>query len=812
MSAVLRIAAHVLRTRWRGWALLALLVAVGGGAVLAAAAGARRTDSAYPRFLSASKASDVLVSPNGTGVGGYYRALARLPGAAAVAPVVGLNIQPAGLAGGAVAVVAVDGRFLHQVDIPRVVAGRLPRPARAGEIAIDQNGAALLHLRVGSTLAMEALPNAPPGAPGGGAAGILKLTERVVGIVVTRSSVDPVTDLDKVPHIIATPALLHRLGANYLAFDGAYVRLRPGTTAGEFGRRAQALARRFPGTGGGIFVADESAQAATVEQLIRPEAISLGLFALVLAITTLLIVGQAAVRQLAAAAAEASTLAALGMTRAQLTAAGLTGMAAAAAAGAVAAAGVAVAASPLMPIGAARLAEPDPGISIDWTVLAGGVAAIVVLLVAGTAWPAWRFASARAAAPGGEGTRAGARPRPGAWLARVGAPATASLGARFALDPGGGRSAVPVRGALAGTTLSVLAVTAAFTFGASLLQLVHAPSRYGQAWDAAIDLQFSALSPAQARQVVTRDPDISGWSFGDHGIIEIDGTVVPAIGVTTGRGPLLSPTLLLGRPPRTGREIVLGASTLRQFGLHVGDTVTVMVPGQRLRDRIVGEAVFPNFGQGSFTPTDLGVGAETTAAVMRPQAGTGDGPGYEFMLLRLRPGRGGAAGAARLRRSLAGFCRTVQQSTCLVTDQRPNGVANYARIDSIPEVLALLLAVLGVAVLGQVMVVSGWRRRRDLATLRALGLVRRQVQEIVAWQATTLTALALLIGLPLGVAVGRWAWTLFTDGLGVPPGTLVPVPFVLLMVPAAILAANAVAYWPGRAATRLAPAAVLRTE
>jgi FtsX-like permease family len=237
-----------------------------------------------------------------------------------------------------------------------------------------------------------------------------------------------------------------------------------------------------------------------------------------------------------------------------------------------------------------------------------------------------------------------------------------------------------------------------------------------------------------------------------------------------------------------------------------------MVPGQRLRDRIVGEAVFPNFGQGSFTPTDLGVGAETTAAVMRPQVGPGGGAGYEFMLLRLRPGRGGAAGAARLRRSLAGFCRTVQQSTCLVTDQRPNGVANYARIDSIPEVLALLLAVLGVAVLGQVMVVSGWRRRRDFATLRALGLVRRQVQEIVAWQATTLTALALLAGLPLGVAVGRWAWTLFTDGLGVPPGTLVPVPFVLLMVPAAILAANAVAYWPGRAATRLAPAAVLRTE
>jgi ABC-type lipoprotein release transport system permease subunit len=127
-------------------------------------------------------------------------------------------------------------------------------------------------------------------------------------------------------------------------------------------------------------------------------------------------------------------------------------------------------------------------------------------------------------------------------------------------------------------------------------------------------------------------------------------------------------------------------------------------------------------------------------------------------------------------------------------------------------VLALLLAVLGAAVLGQAVVVSGWRRRRDFATLKALGLLPRQVQAIVAWQATTMTVLALLAGLPLGVAVGRWAWALFSSGLGVPPGALVPVPFVLLIVPAAILAANAVAFWPARTAARLRPAQVLRAE
>ena len=56
--------------------MLVLLVAFTGGAVLTAAAGALRTESAYPRFLKASKASDVLVAPSGYGLSGYLDALA----------------------------------------------------------------------------------------------------------------------------------------------------------------------------------------------------------------------------------------------------------------------------------------------------------------------------------------------------------------------------------------------------------------------------------------------------------------------------------------------------------------------------------------------------------------------------------------------------------------------------------------------------------------------------------------------------------------------------------------------------------------
>ena len=120
------------------------------------------------------------------------------------------------------------------------------------------------------------------------------------------------------------------------------------------------------------------------------------------------------------------------------------------------------------------------------------------------------------------------------------------------------------------------------------------------------------------------------------------------------------------------------------------------------------------------------------------------------MLLRFAPGPHRAADIAAFSRAMAPFCATIQQPTCVVTDQRPNGVTNYARIDATPEVLAGILAVLGLAVLGQFIVASARRRRRDFAILKTLGLLRRQLTAVTAWQVTTLTLLALLVGLPAG--------------------------------------------------------------
>ena len=813
MRAVLGLAARELRGRWLSWAVLVLLVALAGGVVLTAVAGARRTDSAYPRFLAAYKASDALVGPADYGTGGYDDALARLPSVAAIAPLVGLQalpVEPGGrLDAAAVVAAPLDSRYGRTLEIPKMLSGRMPGPDRPGEIAVDQIAAQDLDLRVGSTLEMGAVSS-------GNLRHIRRLHERVVGIMVTRGSVVPVTVLDRAPVILASNGLYRELGVGYEAFDGAYVKLRPGATLGQLTSQATALAQKHPyrrATGGQIFVADEATQAATVERSIRPQAVALALFALVLAVTALLVVGQVASRLLLTAARDNPTLAALGLTRRQLAAAGLAEVGAAAAAGAVLACGVAVAASPLMPIGPARLAEPDPGVSIDVPVLAVGFIGIVVLLVAHAAWPAWRLASARrAAGRSGTGT-AGRRSGAAEWLARAGAPVTAVTGIRLAFDPGQGRTAVPVRSALLGLALSLVAVTAAATFGANLLYLVHTPHLYGQDWDAEVDLGFSVITPREFETITAHVPGIAGWTYGLHGTVQIGSAVVPAIGLAPGRGPVTPPTLLAGRAPRSQRQIVLGTSVLRLVGKGLRQMVPVAASGRRkVPAVIVGQAVFPYFGQGSFTPTDLGEGALVTASMLRPQASAANGAGYNFVLVRFDHGPRQAADMAGFERAMQPFCATVEQGTCLITDQRPNSIVNYARIDGTPEVLAGIIALLGLAVLAQFAVASARRRRRDFAILRTLGLLRGQLIAITAWQAAAMTGLALLVGLPLGVAGGHWAWGLFAGEAGLATGAITPLPLLLLTAPVAITAAIAVTLPSSRRGARLNPAAVLRSE
>src|SRR5438309_3530695 len=81
LGAVWARAKASLRAHWRSWAVLTVLAGLAGGVATTAAAGARRTETAYPRFVKATHGFDVFYTNTGTGAnpGFDLGQAARLP-------------------------------------------------------------------------------------------------------------------------------------------------------------------------------------------------------------------------------------------------------------------------------------------------------------------------------------------------------------------------------------------------------------------------------------------------------------------------------------------------------------------------------------------------------------------------------------------------------------------------------------------------------------------------------------------------------------------------------------------------------------
>src|SRR5205814_9517372 len=155
---------------------------------------------------------------------------------------------------------------------------------------------------------------------------------------------------------------------------------------------------------------------------------------------------------------------------------------------------------------------------------------------------------------------------------------------------------------------------------------------------------------------------------------------------------------------------------------------------------------------------------------------------YNFFLLRYRPGTDLHLAAAQVNR--AAIRNHCPPGLCLVqTDQRPSDIENFTEVRDTPLILGAVLALLAVGTLAHVLLTGVRRRRRDLAVLKTLGLLRSQLLRVVSWQAAALAAAALLVGLPLGLLAGRWAWALFAGSVGVAGTAEIPLPIVLLVIP-----------------------------
>ncbi|HEX3389742.1 MAG TPA: ABC transporter permease [Streptosporangiaceae bacterium] len=823
-------------TAQRSWRTVLTVAVIGGlfGAVaLGALAGARRTSSAYGRYLVSIKASDAFVNVPGAVPGGPVtepiRLIAALPGITASDAYIGLDANPVvhGRIRDSFLTNSLTGSFngaYFTRDRMTVVAGRLPRLRATREIALSPGIARLFGVGVGGQVTYQLYRQNPVtyrSSPGP------RITFRVTGI----ADIPPVLvdQSDEQDGAVVPPGATRQLLPSYV-FSWVGVKLDHGTAGigalqHHLATLATSVQRRYfaethqklPGLT--FAVARSDVVRREVQQAIGPQVVALAVFGGIAALAMLVLAGQGLAQLISRSVQDISVVRALGGGRAQTAlAASLPGVAAIAGATVLAVAG-AIALSPLAPVGQVRQFDPARGFQADVLVLGAGSVLLAAILLAALAVMAAR-ATRQAARP--------VRERPSAVAhaaAAAGLPASAVVASRNALEPGSGRQAVPVRATLLGSIAAVTAVIAAAVFGASLTGLVTNPARYGWNWQILIQAEggYGNFSPSVMNRLVGGQPTVAAWSSFGFSQVAIDGRVVPVLGLQRDRGSLEPPTSS-GQAISDNGQIELGAVTLRQLGKKVGDTVLVGRPPYRRPLTISGIVTLPSFGVAISQHVSLGQGAMLSEqALLAVQGLSSVGPqsaaqssqaAPSAVAIDLVPGTSAAQRAALVHRITSANPDGTPGGTyeLMLHHARAAAIVNATQMGGQPLALALSLAAAAMLSLALTVLTSVRRRRRELALLKTLGMTRLQLRAIVAWQTTLTLLIALVVGVPLGVAAGRWAWSGFAGSLGVAPVTVVPVLLLAAGCVVVVLAGNLLASVPAAMAARTPAAGTLRTE
>src|SRR5438552_14758654 len=207
MTAVFTRARAELRARLASMIALTLLVGVGAATVMTLAAGARRTDTAYPRFARAYKAADVLVYPSfGSEFARLdFNTVAQLPQVAA------RSVQSFFAAtDSSLQVVGSDAAGGVSINRFKILEGKAPNPNSLDEVMVAFDFARLRHLHVGSrlsvTFGVTQNKDLPP------------MTLRVVGVEASPGEFPPLLGSNNFGNgwIHITPALASSLTAQHV--------------------------------------------------------------------------------------------------------------------------------------------------------------------------------------------------------------------------------------------------------------------------------------------------------------------------------------------------------------------------------------------------------------------------------------------------------------------------------------------------------------------------------------------------------------------------------------------------------------------
>jgi len=763
---------------WRGTArgtgrailVVALIGGLLGAVALAALAGARRTDTAYGRYLTASNASDALINIPGALPGmpllRPIQQISHLPGIISSASYIGLNaypvvggqLRPSFLYNGLNA--SFDGLYFRQ-DKMTVLAGRLPPLGATRQIVITPGLARHFGVGVGGTMTYQFASPRPGLAP------TITRSFRVAAIALVPPVLVDTADANE--GAVLPPGATRQL-LPYYEYAWVNVRLARGGAGiaalqGELTRLAATLEPRieaathqhavlsFP-------IGRTDTVQAQVQQSIRPQVVALSVFGAIAALATVVLVGQGLMQLLSRSAAGLQAMRAVGATRGQAAlATALPGILAVTGGSVLAVAG-AVALSPLAPVGPVRRFDPAHGMQLDGLVLGAGSAVLLAVLLSVLALLAWRaIRPARGAAD--------RRPSAVAQLAAAtGLPPCAVVGSRNALETDSAGRTVPAWVTLTGSVAAVTAVVITAVFGASLAGLISHPREYGWNWAVLIQAEggYGTFRPALIERLVGRQPAVAAWSSFGFSQLSVGGREIPVLGVQRRRG-FVEPPTTAGRPLSLSGEIELGAITLRELGKKIGDKVEVGSGPQQRSFTIIGTVTLPSFGVEGTQHVSLGQGAMLSHSDLlqaqgfrpgdQPQAGTGAATSVDSAVaIDLAPGTTQQQRARLVRDITSANPDRTQGGSYELDRAKAAAVANASGMGGQPLALALGLAVAAVLSLALTVLASVRRRRRELALLKTLGMTRHQLRSIVAWQTTVTLAITALISIPLGIALG----------------------------------------------------------
>jgi hypothetical protein len=795
-----------LRRRWRSLLVLALLVALASATVLAAVAGARRGQSAFGRLWARTLPATATVLPNQPGFDwAKVRALPEVSALSMFPVTFGFALDCCQGAGAGFP--PADSQFGRTLERPVVLAGRLFNPRRTGEVVVTPKFVAsygkgvgdMLTLHLASPQQVDVGYNGTSGPPRGPI-----IRARIVGVGRTPWGLDADGPGQR-GAVLPSPALFAHYRANIMGTSGqtyinALVRLKGGAAAIPAFRADLA---RVTGRSD-IDVWNNLADfGGPIRKVTGYEAACLLAFALAALVAAVFLVGQSVARYTSATVVDLQVLQAVGMTQRQAVASASAAPFLAAIAGTTAGVAGAIVASRWMPIGLASTVEPHPALDVDWLVLATGWVIAPLLVLAG---------SAAAAAPALTASRRqGAQRRSAVAAAAAGAgfPVPVVIGARFAFEPGRGRSAVPVRPALVGAVAGVLGVLAAFTFSAGVSDAAANPARFGQTWQLTTFFGYNGQDFGPANRVlraVAADRDVIGVDNARIGGAQSGQVSIESFTYAPVAGKRLPVVLTDGRMPGKPNEIALAPTTAHELHAVTGSTVRLTGGATPRVVRVTGIAFVPTGPHNGYAD-----GAWLTpGGYDRVFAGAHYSFKFHAAAVALRPGADVQAVARRLNAAAAAI-----KGGRAFPFKPPAALPDVQVIkdlELLPLALSAFLALLAIGAVGHALSIAVNRRRHELAVLRALGMTRRQTRMVVATQASVLAMVGLVFGVPLGVALGRSIWRAvagFTPLAYHPP---LAVWALLLIGPVALLAANVLAAWPEHHAARLRTGQVLRTE